>query len=178
MLVRFLLIKNRIPYRKKLLKFFSLKMSSNSSPNILISTESDLEFQTLRSFLKSLLGVNSYTIYKVNSQELSKQLWMKNCQLLIDVNTNQLDSDKLKCFDHFLKQNGKILSLPSSTVKEQEVKSFNDLSLLLSKNDFPFESVYQNDMNVSKHYLFDESFRQIFFYYQVYSGTHYVTKVS
>ena len=82
----------------------SSKMFSNSSPNILVTTDDEAEFQLVKSFLKTIIGSNSYTIYKIASTELSKSLWMTNCALNIDIDSK--NEIKHASFNEFLKLGG------------------------------------------------------------------------
>lgn len=168
-------VKNLI-FKNNFIEKMSKKMlHSNSSPNILISTDNGKEFQAIKSFLKSIIGTNSYTIYQLNSQELVKPLWIKNCILLVD--TEPQNVNKLSLFTEYLKQGGKILSVPVS-VDKKELKKFDGLNAYTISDDLTFESDYQNEMKLVKEKLFEfETLDDSIYYYPVYNGLHYVSKV-
>ena len=127
------------------------KMLSNSSPNILILVENEIKFKEIKSYLKHILGSNAYTIYKISKQELTKPLWMKNCQLLIqlDFYSNQIIMD-------YLKEGGKLLAI---TLDQNEIYSLED--------------IYQNKMNLTKTFMLNESVHV----YNVDLGFHFISNL-
>jgi len=98
-------VKKNIFKKENLFKINS-KMFSNSSPNILVTTDDEQEFQLVKTFLKIILGSNSYTIYKINSTELKSPLWMTNCALNINIDSKNKISHS--SFQEFLKLGGEL----------------------------------------------------------------------
>jgi hypothetical protein len=131
------------------------KMLSNSSPNILILVDNEIKFKEIKSYLKHILGSNAYTIYKISKQELTKPLWMKNCQLLLQIDDDLEDATQITILD-YLKQGGKLLAIIETT---------NQMCLL--------DDIYQNKMNLIKKFILNDSV----YVYNIDSGSHFITKV-
>jgi len=132
------------------------KMLSNSSPNILILVENEIKFKEIKSYLKHILGSNAYTIYKISKQELTKPLWMKNCQLLLQLDDDLEDAMQITILD-YLKQGGKSLAIIETT---------NQVCL--------FDDIYQNKMNLIKKFILNDSV----YVYNIDSGLHFIAKVA
>ena len=108
-----------------------------NSTNILIFTEIESEFFEIKSVLKTILGRDLFTIYRIGSSDLNSP-WIKNCNLLVNLKHNQ-DSSEL--FLDYLKRGGKILSIPSSSLNKVkknllgvEVNVYENQDLLCNDN--------------------------------------------
>ena len=134
---------------------FNRKMLSNSSPNILILVDNEIKFKEIKSYLKHILGSNAYTIYKISKQELTKPLWMKNCQLLLQIDDDLEDATQITILN-YLKQGGKLLAIIETT---------NQMCL--------FDDIYQNKMNLIKKFILNDSV----YVYNIDSGSHFIAKV-
>ena len=164
----------RITKIKNIFKI-NLKMFSNSSPNILVTTNDDKEFQLVKTFLKSILGLNSYTIYKLASTELTKSLWMTNCALNIDIDSK--NEIKHASFVEFLKTGGKLLTIPSVYAAKREA-NFEELTFHTADQELNCETDYKIQTNLVKEKLFEfEGLDEFIYYYPIHSGFHYVSKV-
>jgi len=127
-------------------------MLSNSSPNLLILTDNEEKFLDIKFFLQSILGMNSYTIYRLTTDDVFRRLWIQNCQLLIQVGEfRECNFIMLE----FLQHSGKILTF--------------------SLNDQPvnIEDVYQNEMQLEKEFVNEKTFL-----YNVSTGFHFISRVN
>lgn len=112
----------------------------NKAPNILVISNNEEKFKDFRDFLRNLIGINAYTIYNVNYDQLDKlpSIWMDNCQLLV----NFFDNNKTE--NHFTKEffinGGKVLSLPD--VESYEITQLNGYKCLISS--FKYD-IYQEE---------------------------------
>ena len=133
-----------------------LKMRSNSKrlidgtinikipPNILILADQKEEFKKIKLFVQSLIGINVYTIYNIESKELYKSnLWMTNCALLIEGSTDL--NERGLSFMQYLQYGGVILTLPNSKqedfVEQNYVRNEDSLSKCLDFEKSPPKSI-------------------------------------
>lgn len=108
----------------------SRKMSSQgklAKPNILISANSESEFSELKVYIQHLLGKTSYTMYSIDVNS-ANAVWKSNCVLL--VTSERHSSNRSQIYAEYLKQGGRIFSVPSA---EHDSDEFN------------FEAVYATD---------------------------------
>lgn len=162
----------------------------NLPPNILISTENEQEFGKVKASILNLLGKNSYTVYRLDLNDpTSHSLWMKNCVLLITIENliedEVLDrNDKLLVFINYLNSGGNILSLPSESFKkiDSDQIAFSGVKSEYYKEPYFFETDYENDYNMKKHYVQDLP-QELFYFYKEHdgestAGTHFISKVA
>jgi hypothetical protein len=157
----------------------------HKAPNILILSESDEEFSSLKDFIKKLLGINSYTIYNMKMAQLKNlpSLWMDNCCLLISVESTADAQDtavneKINYIKTFLNLGGNVLSIPSANgIDKPLLKEFTDKKLTISSIKFPCDSEYslngfeKNILNSTEKDLND-----LIYSYKV-NGEHWFSKV-
>jgi len=95
----------------------------NNTPNILILADNQETFTEYKTFIKSVVGNNSFTIYNLNTKDLDKSTaWMSNCTLLIDtVNLKEY----YEIFSDYLNQGGSVLSIETSD-REDFSKEFKE----------------------------------------------------
>jgi hypothetical protein len=162
----------------------------SKAPNILIMTENDDEFNSLKSLLKNLLGLNSYTIYNVRLTQLKtvQKVWIDNCYLLVSVEQSDVDEStrilKMDCFEKYLGAGGKILSVPSSDECEKvSIKNLNDNTLAVYDGDYFFEQSYRENYLQTKKSQEFETLIYSFSPNKKYSsndqadGIHWLTKI-
>lgn len=164
------------------------KMSASSlhkAPNILILSESDEEFSSLKDFIKNLLGINSYTIYNMKMAQLKNlpSLWMDNCYLLISVESSADSRDsaideKVNYIKTFLNLGGNVLSIPSTNeIDKPLLKELSDKKCTISTINFPYDKDYsisgyeKNNLNLPEKNLND-----LIYFYKV-NGEHWFSKV-
>ena len=145
-----------------LLKMGSSSKSLKIPPNILILADQKEEFKKIKLFVQSLIGINIYTIYNIESKELYKSnLWMTNCALLIE---GTIDSNE-KClsFMQYLQHGGVILTLPNP-----------------KQEDFLEKNYAQNENSISKCLDFDKSLQEsiVLYSFKNADGVHYNSKVN
>jgi hypothetical protein len=164
-----------------------------SPPNILVLTENDNDFQNTRSYLLSLIGINTYTIYKISYADLAASTtWMQNCSLLVTV---EQYGDKVLSESHlerkvlslrsFLNRGGKILSVPSLNENCEKLCLDGMRVLSFFKSYFYFEFVYESKFGMTKTVCRlngDElNSKELFYSYtsdQFNSGLHFISRVN
>lgn len=177
---------------KKLLKDFVRRMIQSKKikvpPNILIFTEDEREFKNAKVYFQSILGKNSYTIYRLNSIDLleNSSIWISSCALLITFESinETSQSGKYESFLNYLKSGGKILSVPSvaNDLSREELKLENSYNLFYFGQKFGFESLYENNFQLFKQswHLSQNNFKNLFYYFTNPShlnGVHFLCKV-
>ena len=118
---------------------FIANMTNRMAVYILILTDDKDQFVQTKEELVSIIGANSYTIYNLTRQDLTKaSIWMNNCFLLIELN-GSLNRPIQLCFD-FLKSGGNILSIlnDASCVNNQ----------ILNQNDIKTSLELKNQENI------------------------------
>jgi hypothetical protein len=95
------------------IKFIYTNMSSiKRTPNILILADKQETFNGLKTYLKSIVGSNSFTIYNLTTNDLRKTTaWMSNCTLLIDTVNSGPSTEPIS---YYLEKGGTVLSILSS----------------------------------------------------------------
>lgn len=136
-----------------------------SKPNILIVTESSDDFKRLKAYIQELLGKTSYTIYCVGGNDLqvgsNAAVWRANCVLLVTCEKKKSSSPSDFYLD-YLKQGGRILSLPSSDGGSDDGEKFE------------FESTYESDPSIQR-FNIDKAIYQ--YNHQPSLGVHLILKV-
>ena len=114
------------------------------APNILIATESELEFKALKAYLQSVLGRNTYTIYRLNRRDrLDVNLWQSNCKLLVEpVNSGDGDDQMAPVWQFLNNGNGNVLTIPMMTAAGREWRTSDGETLLLDGSTYAFELKY------------------------------------
>jgi hypothetical protein len=149
------------------------------APNILILTEFDKDFNSVKNFIRNLLGFNSYTIYNIKLTQLKKAptIWIDNCYLLITIEKSsshlkEIYEEQLNYMKNYLESGGKILTLPSCLDSNNKYKTeiFNEKIVFIYDGDYDFESNYEKNLLKKEKILFNN---------QIYSfcNHHYVSKV-
>lgn len=123
------------------------------APNILILTELENDFNSIKNFIRNLLGINSYTIYNIKLSQLKSTpaIWMDNCCLLVTVehsnHSKNIYEEKFSYIKKYLKTGGKILSIPSCYELSDKylTKYYNDLPFLVYNLNYDFELDYENE---------------------------------
>lgn len=168
-------------------KMVSDSMLSKSPPNILVFTEDENEFKKLKSFLQQILGHNSYTIYRLDFNDLTNSsLWIPSCALLITSETQNEHNlpEKFTSYMNFLKIGGNILSVPSLQGNlKQEFKKINLNKLIFCPSLYGFEAYYQNNITFDKTSWTEApvDLNELFYIYsnpEEYKGNHFVSKVN
>lgn len=178
-------------YLKNLKSFLTIlnfkRMISNSKipPNILIFTDNEIEFKKLKNFFLSLLGTNSYTIYNLTTKDFQKSsTWIPSCVLLITLETfnspHSVLNEKTESFKKFIKSGGRILSLPTlnDNLERQHLKVDNRYNIFYHKENFLFESLYENCMKKEWKNI-PKNLKDLFYIYELTDseGSHFVSKV-
>jgi hypothetical protein len=161
-------------------------------PNILILAENENDFQTLRSYLISLIGHNAYTIYKISYTELAaSSTWMANCSLLVTIEQYEdkvLSESNLERrvlnLKGYLQRGGRILSLPSLNEDCEQLTIDSTKIVSYVKSYFYFEFFYDRKFGLDKQLCRlngDElNARGLFYSYasdQFKGGVHFVSRV-
>lgn len=110
--------------------------SFNKAPNILILSNDQDKFTTIRIQLREILGINSFTVYNVTTTELQNStVWMNNCRLLIDIESKTNSS----IFKEFLKQGGNVLTVCTDNVYQEKEnnKVDSDIPAFFRLNQVP-----------------------------------------
>ena len=148
-------------------------------PNILIATDDPNEFEKLKGFLRYLVGNNSYTIYRHDTQHIkNSSLWMSNCILLIESQSSKLKDDITDSCLSYLKHGGTILSIPA--LNQEDAKT----SEHFWREIFNFEEIYANNFFFQKKQIIHEQDKdhlaELVYSYvsENYAGVHYVSKVT
>jgi hypothetical protein len=170
----------------------SLSSRIKAPPNILILAENENDFQTFRSYLISLVGINAYTIYKITYSELgASSTWMANCSLLITVEQYEdkvLSESNLErkvlSLKSFLHRGGYILSVPSLNEDCDKLTIDGTKAISFVKSYFYFEFFYDRKFGLAKQICRlngDElNAKELFYSYssdQFKGGLHFVSRV-
>ncbi|CAF0989299.1 unnamed protein product [Brachionus calyciflorus] len=165
----------------------TLTKRSKIPPNILIFTDDENEFKKLKSYLLSILGTNSYTIYNLNANDFSKtSMWIPSCTLLITSETFNLSenvlNERIISFKNFLKTGGKILSIPSlnAIIKRNTRKSENTLDIYYNEDKFVFENFYEQELYSKIVWKNSpKNLEDLFYSYENHdsTGSHFVSKL-
>ena len=125
------------------------------APNILILTEFDKDFNSVKQFIRNLLGFNTYTIYNIKLTQLktAPTIWIDNCYLLITVEKSsnhlkEIFEEQFNYMKKFLESGGKILTLPSC-LESNKYK--------IEKNVFIYDGYYEFELNYEKNHLKKEN---------------------
>ena len=144
------------------------------APNILILTEFDKDFNSVKQFIRNLLGFNTYTIYNIKLTQLktAPTIWIDNCYLLITVEKSsnhlkEIFEEQFNYMKKFLESGGKILTLPSC-LESNKYK--------IEKNVFIYDGYYEFELNYEKNHLKKVN---LFLNDQIYSynNHHFVSKI-
>ena len=147
------------------------------APNILILTEFDNDFNSIKNFIRSILGYNSYTIYNVKLTQLKAipEIWIDNCHLLVTIeksnNLNDVYEDQYQYMKKYLQTGGKILSVPSwLDNKKYKIEVFQEKKIFVYEGNFEFELQYERE-NLKKQNSAWNS------YIYSYNDQHWISKI-
>ena len=180
----------------KFFRYFSCINTLNSTmrvpPNILIFAENENDFLNLKSYLQSLIGCNSYTIYSIGYNDFTtSNIWMSNCTLLITIEQHEESrlsqarlEKKVLNMREFLNKGGFIISVPSMNEKCNKF-SFDNSTKIVNYfgSHFYFEFYYETKCNFKRQIcdLNGEELnaKQFFCSYipEKNNGLHFVSKV-
>jgi hypothetical protein len=148
------------------------------APNILILTEFDNDFNSIKSFIRTILGNNSYTIYNINSTQLKKtpDILIDNCRLLVTIENNKNEisnqEEEYNFMKKYLDNGGKLLSFPSKIeIDKYKLEKFNNNNLFIYDSNFQFEFKYNQEAKES--YLNLSTF-----IYSYNKQNHWISKVN
>ena len=120
------------------------------APNILILTEFDKDFNSIKSFIRNLLGANSYTIYNIKLTQLrtTPAIWIDNCHLLVTIEKSshlkEIYDEQYSYMKKYLESGGKILSFPSCLdTNKFKLEVFNENKFLIYDSKYEFEANFE-----------------------------------